>query len=186
MKLSYDSHARFYHTMEHVQDLMIKRYQWMATEGLSPCESTLFAIILHDYVYEAVRSDNEFRSAYWAGIWMTRLGLSTSLISQVNDMIMSTEKHVPIRDDFETRMFLDLDLSILGSSPKVYDRYASNIRLEYAFVPSVDYYKRRNEILTRFLEKPSIYMTDYAREQWECQARVNLQNEIKSNSTKVK
>lgn len=182
IELAYGSSRRFYHTMAHIRDLMTKRYQWMVAESLSPCEAVLFAIILHDVVYNPQCADNEPASATCAKGWMTWLGHSDDLIAQVGDMILSTMRHEPIRDDFETMMFLDLDLSILGSSHQNYDAYAKQIREEYAFVPDSGYYEGRNRILQRFLDKPQIYMTDYAKGMWEEQARVNLVGEIVMNT----
>jgi predicted metal-dependent HD superfamily phosphohydrolase len=77
--------------------------------------------------------------------------------------------------------FCDLDLSILGSPGKEYDRYAENIRKEYSFVPQDIYAKKRVEILKKFLEGP-IYKTPYFFSKYEERSRVNIQNEIRSLS----
>ena len=76
-------------------------------------------------------------------------------------------------------IFLDADLSVLGSSASRYAEYAESIRMEYANVPWSAFQSGRIAVLKRFLDvRPSLYFTDRARELMEASARSNIQGEI--------
>lgn len=77
-------------------------------------------------------------------------------------------------------LFLDLDISILGSSEEEYNTYAKNIRQEYSSYSWDAYRKGRTKIMTSFLERDRIFFTDHFREKYEQQARRNIQRELNS------
>jgi predicted metal-dependent HD superfamily phosphohydrolase len=52
--------------------------------------------------------------------------------------------------------------------------YERQIRAEYAWVPQAVYAEKRAEILTGFLQREQIYLTAWARERYESQAKENL------------
>ena len=68
----------------------------------------------------------------------------------------------------------DIDLAILGQSPDLFGAYDRGIREEYSWVPEDDYRKGRIAVLQSFLERKSIYSTDYFRSEYEEKARKNL------------
>jgi predicted metal-dependent HD superfamily phosphohydrolase len=71
-------------------------------------------------------------------------------------------------------LLLDVDLSILGRAPSLFDSYDRAIRAEYQFVPDKQYREARTCILSGFLNREFIYHTDDFRRQYEQQARANL------------
>ncbi len=56
--------------------------------------------------------------------------------------------------------------------------YDRAIREEYHWVAEADYRAGRARILERFLSRPAIYHTAYFREQFEAQARLNLERTV--------
>jgi predicted metal-dependent HD superfamily phosphohydrolase len=69
---------------------------------------------------------------------------------------MKTKTH-EAADDLDAQVLLDADLAVLGASPTIYRKYADNIRLEYAWVPKLEYQTGRRQVLSKFLTRPRIY-----------------------------
>jgi predicted metal-dependent HD superfamily phosphohydrolase len=153
---------RHYHTLHHVEAML----RWY--DGSDP--AVVAAIWLHDIVYDPKASDNEERSAEQA-----RADLAAGPNADLAVRLILDTKHHAGGDPF-TDAFNDLDLAIIGSSPETYDRYAEQIRLEYAFVPEAAYRAGRAEILQEF-DKCKIYKTT-GFQRFEAQAHSNLQREI--------
>lgn len=79
------------------------------------------------------------------------------------------------------KVFLDMDMAVLGKEAKAYQAYAALIRSEYAHVPKELYCSKRAEILQGFVNRPSpIFLTDLMQEALEETARSNLRAEIKT------
>ena len=74
--------------------------------------------------------------------------------------------------------FHDSDLWILSAPPGRYDEYTAQVREEYAAVPDDVFRAARASILRPFLDRETIYATEFARESWEDAARVNLAAEL--------
>ena len=72
----------------------------------------------------------------------------------------------------------DIDLSILGRTTDVYDRYERAIGEEYKWVPNVTFRRERRKILRGFLERETIFHTDRFNDLYEEPARVNLKRAI--------
>ena len=157
---------RRYHTIDHIRDVV---------SLLEPDPLVEFAAWFHDAIYDTRRSDNEERSAELAASAMRELEFADEEIDLVARAIRATAKHEA--GDLPPKMlaFLDADLAILGSDPARYDRYAQQIREEYAWVPEDVYRRERARILGAFLDRPRIYFVDTSR---EAAARENLGREI--------
>ncbi|HEX8736173.1 MAG TPA: hypothetical protein VF721_12670, partial [Pyrinomonadaceae bacterium] len=140
------------------------------------------AIWFHDAIYEPQKNDNEIESARLAVRNLSGFGLPENKIRKVEKMILATEKHEAARLDTDGKLFLDLDLSILGAGEKTYKNYSRDIRLEYSFVPEDLYRKSRKRILENFARREFIYFTGEVRERFEAAARLNIENEIKELS----
>ena len=69
----------------------------------------------------------------------------------------------------------DIDLAILGSESKVFNEYEQKIREEYSFVNEEEYRTKRSIILKQFLNRKTIYFSEYFRNKYEKSARRNLE-----------
>jgi len=113
-------------------------------------EAQILAIWFHDAIYDPQGTDNEERSAAEA---KARLAGRTTqeTIDNVVTMIMDTKNHeasIP-----QSQVFLDLDLSILGSTRNSYAAYMQLIRREYKWLPYEKYKEGRKAVLEKFLKK---------------------------------
>ena len=72
----------------------------------------------------------------------------------------------------------DLDLAVLGGAPAEFDRYQAGIRAEYAHVSEADYAVGRAAVLTRFLDRPTIFTTATYGDRYEAAARRQLRTAI--------
>ncbi len=78
----------------------------------------------------------------------------------------------------------DISLSILGREREKYIDYAKRIREEYSIIKPEDFIERRVFILKKFLARDSIYYNDQIKDQFEKQARENIEFEIEHLSSK--
>ena len=173
---TYSNSARHYHNLNHIQDILylIEEVQY---------QSDRFAVIqlsawFHDYIYDSQAQDNELRSAVYAEKILNMLNISSEIIQQVKQIILSTKKHHPLIDSIDNLIFLDADLSILGASPDKYLKYAQAIRQEYSHLSNSNYQQGRKKVLINFLARDRIYYMDYFYRKLESSARDNLQAEI--------
>lgn len=153
---------RHYHTLNHVKE-MLRHYDGSSRELIA-------AIWLHDIIYDPRASDNEERSADQA-----RADLPPDFDTDLVVRLILDSKHHKGGDP-KTDAFNDLDLGIIGSSAGLYDRYAEQIRLEYAFVPDEVYRTARAGILRSFNERQIFRTTAFGH--LESQAHFNLEREI--------
>jgi predicted metal-dependent HD superfamily phosphohydrolase len=173
---AYCNPARHYHNLEHIQQILqaIEEVKY-----LSNCPNIIsLSAWFHDYVYCPERQDNEEKSAEYAKINLNKLKISNQIIEAVKQIIISTKTHYPLLDNIDNLIFLDADLSILGTSPERYWRYAQAIRQEYHWLSDRDYQQGRTKVLNNFLARDKIYYTDYFYRQLEKAARNNLKSEI--------
>jgi len=177
---SYSEEHRFYHNLSHVHALLSLAGD--LKKSFSDFDSVKLAIWFHDAVYEPSQSDNEIKSAELAVVNLSRLGLPKNKLQKIEKMILATERHDAARLDDDGKLFLDLDLSILGAGKKTYQNYSRAIRQEYFFVPEVLYRQSRKRILENFLRREFIYYTSEMRWRFEAAARQNVENEIKELS----
>ena len=134
------------------------------------------AVWFHDAVYDPTRNDNEARSADLAVRELTALGLDPATVAAVAALVRATA-HLGAGeppDDADARALLDADLAILGAAPARYDRYAADIRREYAHVPGVQYARGRVAVLERFLARPRLYFDERMVLEGDGPARANL------------
>ena len=75
-------------------------------------------------------------------------------------------------------MFLDMDLSILGAAPEVFDAYEAGVRHEYREVPDEAFRAGRAAILEGLLAREALYFSDWGRERFEAAAHQNLVRSI--------
>ena len=155
------------------------------------CLATLF----HDAIYDPKSSTNEEDSDKLFKEFCSDIqspsddrsegGLLAKVATLVSTMILATKKHEIIANettpDTESlqKIFLDIDMSVLGKHEDAYLAYAGYVRKEYSFVEKPVYCEKRAEILTGFLEnKKQIFLSDLFHKTLESRARNNLKREI--------
>ena len=173
----YTGSNRYYHNLQHLHDMYTLLHDYY--KGDVPF-ITLIALFYHDFEYNTLRNDNEQRSAAHAVSVMQAWNADTKLAKQVSDMILATANHHGEISDTELNTFLDADMAVLGFESPLYKRYASCVKQEFNAYPEFIFNRGRRQFIERVLERDFIYATSFFRQQFEVQARINLQNELKS------
>jgi predicted metal-dependent HD superfamily phosphohydrolase len=174
LQTAYTSSGRYYHTDTHITACLrqAQRYGHLA---LSMPEVTA-AIWFHDAIYDTHRNDNEAKSAEWAERALTALGARSESIARITEMILATRTHTSTNPD--TLFLIDIDLSILGAEPAIFEHYDQAIRREYAWVPEADFRAGRTKVLASFLARPAIFQIAEINIEYEIPARENLHRKI--------
>lgn len=172
----YSKPKRHYHTLAHLNSILEELQAYKA--NFSSWDTVVFAIAYHDIIYNVLKSDNEERSAQLATERLTTISFPPDEIQMCSKMIVATKKHEP--HDFQTNLFTDADLSILGAEAEVYAAYSKQIRREYSLYPDFAYNPGRRKVLQHFLEMENIYKTKEFSDRYETKARINLQAELNS------
>lgn len=155
-------------------------------------EILYMAIFYHDVVYKPTSKDSERLSAqkHQEDFRMSRR--SSLSLSMTNKFICDTWDHqisafspeleAPMVEQLMAleRLFLDLDLAILGKDQQTYEAYADQILEEYTVcsgVPQCIYLYGRICFLTEFVQRPRIFRG--GSDELEGQARHNAACELK-------
>lgn len=173
---AYNEPARAYHTAEHILDCL-EQFDLSRRRAERPDEIEA-AIWFHDAVYLPGSPDNEERSAQLAGTSLAEAGVPLEAAHRIAELVLATQ-HVSIPREPDAALLCDIDLSILGRTPEVFDQFEQRIRREYAWVPEPVYRSARTEILEGFLTRRSIFQTDFFRDRYEAPARANLARVLK-------
>ena len=173
---AYQAPSRHYHILQHIDNLL-KRLDATALQDAPVVE---LAVWFHDAVYNALKSDNEARSAALALGFLQASTLAPARQQRVAFLIERTHDHTqpqPLKD-FDLLCFLDADLSILGAPEIDYWEYARQVRQEYRRVPDLLYRPGRRKVLAKLLAAPVLYHTPALRQELGARARHNLQAEL--------
>ena len=176
LEAAYADPARAYHTAGHIRDCLAQfdRCRRLAERP----DEVEAAIWFHDAVYQPGASDNEDRSARLARTSLADAEASPEAARRIAELVLATQ-HLSIPRQPDAALLCDIDLSILGRTPEVFDEFERRIRREYAWVPEPVYRSARTEILEGFLARRSIFQTDFFREGYEAPARANLTRVVK-------
>jgi len=174
-RAAYESPPRQYHNWRHVEACV-------AQISSFTCEHprTIFlALVFHDAIYIAGRSDNETRSAEVArSVLEADNSVSPADLGVIEAMINATSNHLAHANttDRDLAVMLDIDLAILGASHSDYARYAQAIHDEYVPSATTDARFRvgRMQFLERALASPTLFITPEAAERWDAGARENV------------
>ncbi|TGL87600.1 hypothetical protein EHQ68_07230 [Leptospira congkakensis] len=175
----YSEPHRAYHNLNHLYQ-MLGEFEKVKTR-LEDSEMVLFALYYHDLIYNPNSKSNEEGSAKIAEERLSQLGIVKERIGICLRHILATKSH-RLGESYnpDTKYFLDMDLSILGSDEKLYLEYTKNIRKEYAIYSDDDYRKGRIQVLYHFIETTRLFQTDDFFDQYEMRSRHNLKTEIHS------
>jgi len=179
----YQEKHRHYHTLHHIRQLIdaLNTDEYVRTM-INDRRCVVLSILFHDIVYETAPGSpcNEEESAKLFEQELKEY-LSPFLISKVGAYIRHTRLHdVAKEDDLDLKLFIDLDMSILGrEDPGEYDVYAGQIRREYISIPKPAYCLQRGDFMRKWLAstKSKIFASDYFLEKFETIARRNMSRE---------
>ncbi|HEY9486678.1 MAG TPA: hypothetical protein VIQ51_00020 [Chryseosolibacter sp.] len=171
----YSAKTRHYHTLVHLDDVLKQLVP--LKNAFTNWQAIVFAVAYHDAIYNALRGNNEEKSALLAVERLKSIGVPEEYVSRCQQLILATKKHEAA--DYETNLFTDADLSILGSDTVTYNLYLKNIRQEYAMYPDILYNAGRKKVLFHFLNMDQIFKTKEFSGRFEAQARKNLQDELR-------
>lgn len=172
---AYAEPTRSYHNAEHIRDCLAQLD--LSREAARRPDEVEAAIWFHDAVYVPDGSNNEDRSARLAQTALLACGVALEVSRRVAELVLAT-RHLTIPRDGDAQLLCDIDLSILGREPAVFDEFERRIRQEYGWVPEPIYRASRSEVLAGFLKRRSIYQTDYFRSRYEAPARENLERAL--------
>jgi len=179
----YSEPHRRYHTLEHIKHCFAEllgcrtsstSFGSYNNQKLLPAVE--MAIWFHDIHYNINEPKQELASSK---VCIDRcIRMEISAVGHEAETMIKMSDHVPYWDSAAIneaeKVFLDIDLSILGQDSYDYSIYEAQIRAEYKRVPDEIFYSKRKEILRGFLERPSIYYTDFFKNKYEEQAQFNL------------
>lgn len=176
LEAAYAEPARAYHTADHIRDCLAQFD--LCPETATRPDEVEAAIWFHDAVYQPGAANNEDMSARLARTSLEDAGASLEVADRIAELVLTTQ-HLSIPEEPDAALLCDVDLSILGRTTEVFDEFERRIRREYAWVPESAYRSGRTKILRGFLERPSIFQTDFFRERYEASARANLARAVK-------
>lgn len=171
----YSEPKRHYHTISHLENIIdnLKPVQDLIVDP----DCMLFSVFYHDLIYRATSSTNEKDSAEIAANRLTSIGYPVEKIKKCHAIILATKLH-QLSNDTDTDFLIDADLAILGGNQDVYQKYTEDVRKEYSIYPDIMYVPGRRKVLQHFLSRKTIFITDHFINNFEKQARINLQSEL--------
>lgn len=175
----YNAPHRYYHNLSRISFLfkLMENYSHLIT---APATFG-FAILYHNIAYDTYMADNAEQSAAIAGVHLSKLKVSPSVIANIHELIIATKNHfIPAQSSQENslKLFLDFDFAVIAAEPKLYKIYMENIRKEYARYDQETYNQGRRQALQKLLETTHIFKTDVLKQEWESIARENIHSEL--------
>lgn len=174
---------RRFHNLRHLADVL-HRVDELAEETHEP-DVVRLAAWYHGAVFDADRKvayatqggEQTTVSAELARAQLTELGIPAARAERVARLVDSVARHKPIAGDVDSAVLNDADLGMLASEPQRYREYTADVRAEYAHIPLPDYLDARIRVLTKLLQRPSLYWSPLG-SAWEEPARQNVDAEL--------
>ncbi|MDE2213264.1 MAG: hypothetical protein KGJ34_01905 [Patescibacteria group bacterium] len=176
----YEEPHRRYHNLGHIEEcLMLFKRRGIYGLAKDPTSVEL-ALIYHDIKYDpgAPHGQNEEESAAMA----VRALADTypEFRESIERLILGTKHEAGLVDNDE-QLVADIDIATSFTAPwNKFLAYGAAIREEYRRVVPSDraFFNGRNEVLQRFLDRPSIFQHPYFQEQYEPLAERNLRRAV--------
>lgn len=166
---------RHYHTETHLA-FCLAAYNEIRKHLKNPLEVEM-AIFLHDVIYQPGELDNEEKSTKYAAELLGKMGLPIEVCARICNLILAT-KHDQDPEkimDNDTRYMLDIDLRWMGTDPERFEKNTLRIRREFSHLSDQDFDSGRRAFYRMFLDRSSIFCTEYFGKKFEQQARENLE-----------
>ncbi len=175
---------RRYHDTHHLVEIFWALEELEDAQQVGTRQATVGRLAgwFHDAIYDptAGAGANEADSAQLAHGILRDLDVAGADGDDIERLVLMTAGHDAGdgRDDPLEAAFHDADLWILSADHERFDAYCALIREEYAAIPDAAYRLGRAQILRGLADREHVYRTDYARSEWEPQARNNLDREL--------
>ncbi len=166
----YGEAHRHYHHLGHIESSLVELEATGSDHSLIEG-----AIWFHDVIYDPKRGDNEAASIAWF-LEATSSWFDPRAAKVITRLIEATDFRLPMSDDPDSRLMVDIDLAILSASPEAYADYCQAIRREYAHVSEEAFREGRARVMAGFLDRP-IYRTRWFLDREEG-ARENIVREL--------
>lgn len=140
----YNEPHRFYHTIEHIEDILKK----LNAKGLDKHDELFLAAVFHDIVYNPKSKTNEEDSAALFLTESKNSSLSSDQKNHIKQLILDTKSHQPTVKYSEE--FITIDLSVLDGNMGELITYENKIFKEFQFVDYKIYKQKRIEVLNHF------------------------------------
>jgi pantetheine-phosphate adenylyltransferase len=143
---------RFYHTIDHLNDI----WSQLELAGFGDNDTLLLATIFHDIIYDPRSATNEEDSArYFSEVFNG----DDAIKDEVIQIILDTKDHLP--KSKLSKIFSKADLNILNQPFEKLLKYEHQIFKEFQFVDHSIYKKKRIEVLNQL--RDSVDNPDLAR-----------------------
>lgn len=172
----YGEPHRKYHTLSHIAHCF-REFEAVKHHFRNQLQ-VMFAIWYHDAIYNVQSLQNEEDSADLANTVMEKARLADTFKGAVLRMILASKHDKEPHIGWGGLLFLDIDLSILGAEPAIFDVYEKQIPEEYSWVDKDQYEAGRKDFIHGLLAKEYIFHTSIFREKYESQARSNLRRAL--------
>ena len=176
LQTRYNESGRRYHNLTHIENML---HELACYYGKTIPDALLFAVWFHDAVYNALLSNNEVKSAALAAKNLKKLHVPEAIMNEVKSLILKTANHLQAEAaDETTKVFLDIDLKILGADAITYYQYTKAVRKEYSMFPDVMFNHGRKKFIEKALACDRIFKSEKFYNACEQQARQNLLTEL--------
>lgn len=170
---AYSAKGRYYHDLTHIEHMFEVAND--VIDQIQDHDAMFFAIWFHDAI-QLEAKDSEGLSSELAVRELESLGIPQSILTSVTGLILAT-KHNDVEVNGDIALFLDIDLSVLSSNRKQYQKYADGCRKEYR-VPSFIYRYGRKRFLQGLIGRMFIFHTKLFQRKSELSARENIEWEL--------
>ena len=140
----YNEAHRYYHTIEHIQDVLNK----LKEKGLEKNDELFLAAVFHDIVYNPKSNTNEEDSADLFLSESKNSSLNGEQKEHIKQLILDTKSHKPTVKFSEK--FIAIDLSVFDGNLGQLIKYEKKIFKEFQFVDYKTYKTKRIEVLNQF------------------------------------
>lgn len=173
---AYNQNHRYYHNIKHLVQMFSLYDKNNYFNNI-----VFFATFYHDFVYRIGYKFNELHSAFIIRSRLMQINISDKDINKIEKYIKATELHyVDKKDnlnDNDINIFLDCDMSILGTNKEEYQEYFLKIRKEYEQYQEEIYKKYRVKFLKKLIKEDKIFKSSMF-ENFENKAKENIKFEI--------
>ena|ERR1700741_313142 len=153
---AYSEQHRFYHTIEHIQDVLTQ----LNKIGMLTHDELFLTAVFHDIVYHPISRSNEEDSAEFFIKEAKSSSLSSEQKEHIKQLILDTKTHKPTVKFSEE--FIAADLSIFNASFDKLLNYEKQIFKEFQSVDFLEYKPKRIEILKRYNQQGKLdHLIDY-------------------------